>query len=125
MNQIRQGLESKIDIAIYNDLKYNDQQMCEIRLGLNLNIDVTVYNDFNFSYLQMSMLKFILNYNKENPKKEIDINLFQNEKIKHYEMSNLFNMLISNDNDKKIEAYKILNEYKKNKIETIDKALDR
>lgn len=45
MEEIRRGLESKVDVGIYADVKYDGAQMCEIREGLESGVDTTIYSD--------------------------------------------------------------------------------
>jgi hypothetical protein len=122
MYQIKCGLEEGIDITSYCDEKYSYKQMLQIRSGLEANIDINVYNDLKYNTGQMIVLKKILIHNKHYPDRKVDIELFQNEKLSSYDMACLFNMLNSNNQDTKIEAYRQLNvckkENNKNKINT-------
>jgi hypothetical protein len=114
MDEVGNGLKNNLDVTIYTNLKYDNWQMYEIKEGLKYNIDITQYNDIKYDDGQMGVLKEILIYNKNNPNKEIGIELFQNEKINWDTMDKLFNILKSNNQNKKIKAYKQLNDYKKN-----------
>jgi hypothetical protein len=114
MSQIRSGLEKKIDITRYCNELYDCEQMLQIKNGLLNCIDITKYNDLKYEYEQMHVLKNILIYNRENPSNEIDISLFENERILSYDMEMLFNKIKSNVQEFKIEAYKELNKYNQN-----------
>jgi hypothetical protein len=126
MRQIRLWLEHKIDITLFCNDAYTEDQMNEIGSGIEMCVDVRQYNDVKYNNNQMKILKSILVYNNKNSDKEIDIELFQNEKILSGEMYNLFFMLVSGNQNEKIEAYKKLNKYnEKNKINKINNNFER
>jgi hypothetical protein len=116
MEEVRLGLFGNIDILKYCNEAYDWAQMHEIRNGLENEIDITQYSDLKYNDYQMEVLKDILIYNKRNKGKEIDISLFQNEKIPENKMNNLFWMLRSNNQNSIIDAYKQLNEYNEKEI---------
>ena len=49
MEQIRKGLEEKLDVSIYAKPEFNWEQMDQIREGLEQGIDVRSYADPNIS----------------------------------------------------------------------------
>ena len=57
MEQIRFGLESKVDVSIYADPKFHEYQMNAIREGLESGIDVSVYADTKYDYDQMDAIR--------------------------------------------------------------------
>jgi hypothetical protein len=111
IQQVRFGLEEGVNILNYCDNTFKYGQMSEVRNGLFAGIDVTKYNNIKYNNEQMHMLKNILIYNKENPKSEIDVSLFQNEKIGYEKMNEFFYNLKYGDHNTKIKTYKRLNEY--------------
>jgi hypothetical protein len=125
LERVVSGLKDNINILDYCDYTFDGFQMYEILDGLINKIDVTQYNNIKYDDNQMEILKDILIFNKEKPRSAIDISLFQNENISPDEMDNLFNMLISQDSNEKIEAYKILNQYKEVVKNNINNELDR
>jgi hypothetical protein len=123
MMQIKNGLKNNINILNYCNEYYDGRQMFAIRYGLENNVDINKYNNLKYNGSQMDLFNDILIYNKENPDKEINILLFENEKIPSYEMHGLFIKLQSDDQDEKIEVYRKINEY--NKEININNELDR
>jgi DeoR/GlpR family transcriptional regulator of sugar metabolism len=97
--------------------------MYEIKMSMHYNIDENQYNDVKYDHKQMSILKCILIHNKCHKDNQIDITLFQNENISGYKMESLFYILKGYNQDRKIEAYKILNKY--NKKEIINNEIER
>jgi hypothetical protein len=125
MYKIRYGLENGIDITKYCNETYNWMQMSEIIKGVELNIDVKQYLDIKYNCDQMEMLRIILVHNKINQDNQIDIKLFQNEKIPSNKIEELFEMLILNNQELKIEAYKQLEKYNKKENININNELEK
>lgn len=67
MEQIRLGLESKVDVSIYADPKFNPAQMKQIRLGLENDVDVSVYANPEFDAAQMKPIRLKLEKEAANP----------------------------------------------------------
>ncbi|MFI3211268.1 MAG: hypothetical protein R3Y64_09520 [Peptostreptococcaceae bacterium] len=57
INEIGKGLESNIDLSIYNDVEYNSMQMKQIRLGLENNLDVSCYTEKKLDFNQMKVIR--------------------------------------------------------------------
>ena len=57
MEQIRIGLKHNLDISLYSNKKFNEDQMKEIRLGLELNLDVSSYANPIFSEGRMKQIR--------------------------------------------------------------------
>ncbi|TDV24127.1 hypothetical protein BCF59_0074 [Mycoplasmopsis mustelae] len=53
LHEIRKGLETGLDISLYNNGLFDAWQMEEIRLGLQTGIDVSLYADPKLSWEQM------------------------------------------------------------------------
>ena len=60
MEQIRFGLESKVDVLIYTNPQFNPAQMREIELGLESDVDVSIYADPKFDCDQMEQIRLKL-----------------------------------------------------------------
>lgn len=57
LEQIRKGLEDKIDVASYLDASIPWVQMEEIRLELSEHLDLTVYREAEFDWLQLEEIR--------------------------------------------------------------------
>ena len=69
MEEIRRGLEMKLDVSIYADPYYNWKQMIQIRHGLMCNLDVSKYSDPTYSWDKMNTIRLELLEQKECPLK--------------------------------------------------------
>ena len=58
--EIREGLETDIDVSIYSEKDFNSNQMWQIRLGLEDNLDVFLYAKKEFNVWQMEEIRLKL-----------------------------------------------------------------
>ncbi|XBG91453.1 hypothetical protein V4S38_03230 [Enterococcus cecorum] len=64
MEQIRKGLEQKLDVSIYANPKFDWEQMREIRKGLEENLNASMYANPYFDWQRMSQFRDELKYGK-------------------------------------------------------------
>ena len=62
MEEILEGLKHKLDVSIYADPKYDEEQMHQIRLGLDDNIDITPYIDYKSTIDDIKNIKYALTH---------------------------------------------------------------
>jgi uncharacterized protein (DUF342 family) len=60
MQEIRMGLETRVDVSEYENPLYSWQQMREIRLGLEEGLDVSVYKSFMYTAPDMKEKRLLL-----------------------------------------------------------------
>ena len=77
-NEIKKGLESKVNVSLYANRKYTDFQMKEIRLGLKDNIDVSVYVKEIYNSKQMKTIRKYLLEDKVDISKYVEEDFTQN-----------------------------------------------
>jgi hypothetical protein len=63
MNQIKQGLEHKLDVSFYTKPEFNPNQMREIREGLEQSLDVSIYAKPEFNWVRMCEIRIGLEEN--------------------------------------------------------------
>lgn len=86
LEEIRLGLEDKLNVEIYAKPGYTWAQMHELRLGLKNNVDISYYADSRYSYKQMSLIR-------EGLEKNIDVTQYANHKYTTLEMEDIYNRL--------------------------------
>lgn len=78
MRQIKEGLESGVDVSIYADPKFDSRQMWSIKLGLEGDLDVSIYADPKFDPLQMEQIRLGLVSRVTPPVHLIQLNTLNN-----------------------------------------------
>ena len=56
-NEISKGLESKVDVSIYANPIFKEEQMRELREGLEENLDVSKYANPDFGWAEMYAIR--------------------------------------------------------------------
>ena len=64
MEQIRKGLEQKLDVSLYSKPEFDWEQMREIRKGLEENLNASMYANPYFDWQRMSQFREELKYGK-------------------------------------------------------------
>ena len=57
MNEIRIGMESGLDVSVYMDPEYSNEQMKQIRYGMEHDLDVSKYADPSISVSEMKEIR--------------------------------------------------------------------
>ena len=102
LEQIRIGLENKVDVSIYEKREFNWEQMMEIRLGLENKVNVSTYAKPEFSWEQMHEIRMGLEEN-------LDISVYTNPEFDWEQMSNIREALLLLRNKSKEDIDILLN----------------
>ena len=54
---IRRGLEKNVDVSIYANLNYEENQMLQILYGLEKNLDVSCYAKPEYTWQKMERIR--------------------------------------------------------------------
>ena len=81
MEEIKWGLEDKLNVSIYATPDFTWKQMEQIRLGLENNIDVSIYAKPEISWEEMEKIRLDLEESKKRKTNEQNTQQFKHRKL--------------------------------------------